>query len=218
AFSASAKVAQSEAAQARAQIDTARRIVTIAHSQMDISDAGIDRAKASLTDAHARALEATMRVADWNAAQAAMEQAKARVYEAKLNLSYTAVTSPVAGVVTHRLVEVGQYIQPGQAMLEIIPLHDVWVVANFKETQLAHVHPGQRASIHIDAFDTDVDGWVDSLAGSTGARQALLPPENATGNFVKVVERVPVKLRLRESDLTGKLRPGMNVEVTIYTR
>jgi len=138
--------------------------------------------------------------------------------EARLNLSYTEVTSPMDGVVTHRSVEVGQYVQAGQALLQIIPLDDVWVIANFKETQLAHVHPGQHARIHIDTFGIGVDGWVDSIAGSTGARQALLPPENATGNYVKVVERIPVKLRIRDSRLSGELRPGMNVEVTIYTR
>jgi membrane fusion protein (multidrug efflux system) len=217
-FSAQAKVAESEAAQAQAQVEAARRAVAIANSQVTISGAGIDRAKASLTDAHARVLEAQMKVADWNAAQATVGRVKAQMDEAKLNLSYADVTSPMDGVVTHRTVEVGQYIQAGQAMLQIIPLNDVWVVANFKETQLAHVRPGQRARIHIDTFGMDVEGWVDSIAGSTGARQALLPPENATGNYVKVVERIPVKLRVRDSRLNGALRPGMNVEVTIYTR
>jgi membrane fusion protein (multidrug efflux system) len=218
AFSAQAKVAESEAAQAQAQVEAARRAVAIANSQVTISGAGIDRAKASITDAHARVLEAQMKVADWNAAQATVGRAKAQMDEAKLNLSYTDVTSPMDGVVTHRTVEVGQYVQAGQAMLQIISLNDVWVVANFKETQLAHVRPGQRARIHIDTFEMNVEGWVDSIAGSTGARQALLPPENATGNYVKVVERVPVKLRVRDSRLNGAMRPGMNVEVTIYTR
>jgi multidrug resistance efflux pump len=138
-----------------------------------------------------------MKVADWNAAQATVGCAKAQMDEAKLNLSYADVTSPMDGVVTHCTVEVGQYVQAGQAMLQIIPLNDVWVVANFKATQLAHVRPGQRARIYIDTFGMDVEGWVDSIAGSTGARQALLPPENATGNYVKVVERIPVKLRVR---------------------
>jgi membrane fusion protein (multidrug efflux system) len=159
-----------------------------------------------------------MRIADWNAAEATVGRAKAQMDEARLNLSYTNVVSPMDGVVTHRTVEVGQYVQAGQAMLEIIPLDDVWVIANFKETQLAHVRPGQRARIHVDTYGMDVEGWVDSIAGSTGARQALLPPENATGNYVKVVERIPVKLRVRDSRLNGALRPGMNVEVTIYTR
>jgi membrane fusion protein (multidrug efflux system) len=218
AFSASAKVAESEASQALAQVESARRAEAIARSQIAVSGAGIDRAKASLTDAHAKKLETTMRIADWNAAQATVGRVKAQMDEARLNLSYTEVTSPMNGVVTHRSVEVGQYVQAGQAMLQIIPLDDVWVIANFKETQLAHVHPGQRARIHIDTFGMGVDGWVDSIAGSTGARQALLPPENATGNYVKVVERIPVKLRIRDSRLNGELRPGMNVEVTIYTR
>ncbi len=218
AFSASAQVAENEAAQAHAQVESARRAEAIAHSQIAVSSAAIERAKASLTDAHARVLETQMRVSDWNAAQASAGRAKAQMDEAKLNLSYTEVTSPMDGVVTHRSVEVGQYVQAGQAMLQIIPLNDVWIIANFKETQLAHVRPGQRARIHIDTFGTDIDGWVDSIAGSTGARQALLPPENATGNYIKVVERIPVKIRIRDSRLAGDLRPGMNVEVTIFTR
>jgi membrane fusion protein (multidrug efflux system) len=218
AFSASAQVAENEAAQAQAQVESARRAEAIAHSQVAVSSAAIERAKASLTDAHARVLETQVRVSDWNAAQASAGRAKAQMDEAKLNLSYTDVTSPMDGVVTHRSVEVGQYVQAGQAMLQIIPLNDVWIIANFKETQLAHVRPGQRTRIHIDTFGTDVDGWVDSIAGSTGARQALLPPENATGNYIKVVERIPVKIRIRDSRLTGELRPGMNVEVTIFTR
>jgi membrane fusion protein (multidrug efflux system) len=217
-FSAQAKVAESEAAQAQALVEAARHAVAIANSQVAISGAGIDRARASLTDAHARVLEAQMRIADWNAAEATVGRAKAQMDEARLNLSYTNVVSPLDGVVTHRTVEVGQYVQAGQAMLQIIPLDDVWVIANFKETQLAHVRPGQRARIHIDTYGMDVEGWVDSIAASTGARQALLPPENATGNYVKVVERIPVKLRVRDSRLNGALRPGMNVEVTIYTR
>ena len=108
-------------------------------------------------------------------------------------------------------------MQPGQGLLTIIPLQDTWVTANFKETQLANVHPGQRAEIHIDMYGKSIGGHVDSIAGATGSRLSLLPPENATGNFVKVVQRIPVKIVVDHQEGLI-LRPGMNVDVTIFTR
>jgi membrane fusion protein (multidrug efflux system) len=112
---------------------------------------------------------------------------------------------------------VGQIVQPGQGLMTIIPLHDVWVTANFKETQLARVRPGQRAEIKVDMYGRTMAGRVDSIAGATGSRLSLLPPENATGNFVKVVQRIPVKILIdKPEDLV--LRPGMNVDATIFTR
>jgi membrane fusion protein, multidrug efflux system len=119
--------------------------------------------------------------------------------------------------VTRKSVEVGQIVQPGQSLMTIIPLQDTWVTANFKETQLANVHPGQRAEIHVDMYGKSVWGHVDSIAGATGSKLSLLPPENATGNFVKVVQRIPVKVTIdKQNDLV--LRPGMNVDVTIFTK
>jgi len=112
---------------------------------------------------------------------------------------------------------VGQIVQPGQGLMTIIPLHDIWVTANFKETQLADVHPGQKAEIQVDMYGRSVTGHVDSIAGATGSRLSLLPPENATGNFVKVVQRIPVKI-LVDSPGDLILRPGMNVDATIFTR
>jgi membrane fusion protein (multidrug efflux system) len=114
-------------------------------------------------------------------------------------------------------VEVGQMVAPGQSLMTVIPLSDVWVTANFKETQLAGVHPGQRAEVHVDMYGRTVTGRVDSIAGATGARLSLLPPENATGNFVKVVQRIPVKI-LVEPVEGLILRPGMNVDVRIFTK
>ncbi len=123
------------------------------------------------------------------------------------------------GVVTKKIAEVGQIIQPGQGLMMIVPLQNVWVTANFKETQLADVHAGQRAEVKADLGDEKFSGHVDSIAGATGTRMSLLPPENATGNYVKVVQRIPVKIVLDPIPGGNKtLRPGMNVDATIYTQ
>ena len=146
-------------------------------------------------------------------------QAKANLEAAELQLSYTTVVAPVDGVVTKKSVEVGQIVQPGQSLLVLIPLRDIWVTANFKETQLAKVRPGQKAEIHVDMYGETFTGQVDSIAGATGARLSLLPPENATGNFVKVVQRIPVKILVDPIPPDKAiLRPGMNVDATIITK
>jgi membrane fusion protein (multidrug efflux system) len=138
---------------------------------------------------------------------------------AQLQLSYATIVAPSDGVVTRKSVEAGQIIQPGQGLFTLIPLNDVWVTADFKETQLAKVRPGQKAEIDVDMYGKTVTGYVDSIAGATGSRLSLLPPENATGNYVKVVQRIPVKILL-DPDSADKaiLRPGMNVEATIITK
>ncbi|HEX9009416.1 MAG TPA: HlyD family secretion protein [Holophagaceae bacterium] len=152
-------------------------------------------------------------------AQAQVEQAKAALEALRLQLGYTQVAAPVEGVVTRKYVETGQTIQPGQGLLTLIPLHQTWVTANFKETQLANVRPGQEAEIKVDMNDVVLKGRVDSIAGSTGSRMSLLPPENAVGNFVKVVQRIPVKIRIDDADAAKvTLRPGMNVDVTVITK
>jgi membrane fusion protein (multidrug efflux system) len=113
----------------------------------------------------------------------------------------------------------GQYVLPGNLLFTLVPLDQVYITANFKETQMDRVLPGQRAKVHVDTYGRDFDGVVDSIAGAAGSRQALLPPQNATGNFIKVVQRIPVKILVRQSsNLRFVLRPGMNVEATIYTR
>jgi membrane fusion protein (multidrug efflux system) len=121
--------------------------------------------------------------------------------------------------VSRKSVEVGQIVQPGQPLLVVVPLDDVWVTANFKETQLEQIRPGQPVRIKVDAYDRAFDGVVDSIAAATGARFSLLPPENASGNFVKVVQRVPVKVALSPDQNAARLlRPGMSVHVTVTTR
>ncbi len=152
-------------------------------------------------------------------AQAQVAQAKAALEALNLQLGYTRITASVEGVVTRKYVEPGQTIQPGQGLMTLIPLHQTWVTANFKETQLADMHPGQEAEVKVDMNGVVLKGHVDSIAGSTGSRMSLLPPENAVGNFVKVVQRIPVKIRIDDAE-AGKvvLRPGMNVEATVITK
>jgi membrane fusion protein (multidrug efflux system) len=146
-------------------------------------------------------------------------QAKADVHTAELNLGYTKVYAPVSGIIGRKTVEIGQHIQPGQSLLAIVPLNDIWITANFKETQLKHMLPGQPVSIHADAFDRDYKGTVENLPGAAGTLFNLLPPENASGNFVKVVQRLPVRIRLSPGeDPHHLLRPGMSVEPRVKVR
>lgn len=146
------------------------------------------------------------------AATALADKSKRAVEQAQLNLNYTRIVAPVDGLVAKRSVQVGQYVVPGQQLLAVIPLDDIWVTANFKETQLKNVQPGERVQIFVDAYDRDYSGHVESIAGGTGAIFSLLPPENATGNYVKVVQRVPVRLRFDPGqDPEHRLRPGLSV-------
>jgi membrane fusion protein (multidrug efflux system) len=152
-------------------------------------------------------------------AHAGVEAAKASLEALRLQLGYTRIVAPVDGVVTRKSVELGQIIQPGQGLMTVVPLHLTWITANFKETQLTKVHPGQAAEVTIDMNGQVLRGTVDSISGSTGSRMSLLPPENAVGNFVKVVQRIPVKIKLDPADAQKVvLRPGMNVDATILTR
>ena len=149
---------------------------------------------------------------------AKVEQARAMVEAAQLNLSYTEIVAPVDGVATHKQVENGQIVQSGQGLLVVVPLQDVWVTANFKETQLKKMRPGQKAEVKVDTYGKTFSGHVDSIAGATGAVLSLLPPENATGNYVKVVQRIPVKIIVDPiPEQQAVLRPGMNADVTVIT-
>ena len=147
-------------------------------------------------------------------------QARATLAQAELNLQYTTVKAPARGIVSKKGVNTGQVVQAGQPLLALVQIDDVWVTANFKETQLQNMRPGQRVSVKVDAIGgREFKGTVDSIAAATGARFALLPPENATGNYVKVVQRVPVKIVLEAGqDPDHRLRPGMSVQPTIYTK
>ncbi len=152
-------------------------------------------------------------------AVAQLDHARAVAQQAALNLSYTEISAPVDGTVGARSLRVGQYVQAGTQLMAVVPLDAVYVVANFKETQLTHVRNGQPVEIRIDGFhDTKLSGHVDSLAPASGLEFALLPPDNATGNFTKIVQRVPVKIALDDHSLTGLLRPGMSAEPTVDTK
>jgi len=152
-------------------------------------------------------------------AEARVQQAAAAVEQARLALEYTVVKAAVTGVVSKRSVEPGQVVQPGQPLFALVDLDDVWVTANFKETQLENVEPGQTVRVKVDAYGHTLRGHVDSIGPATGARFSLLPPENATGNYVKVVQRVPVKIVFEPGqDPDHKLRPGLSVVPTVYTR
>jgi membrane fusion protein (multidrug efflux system) len=147
-----------------------------------------------------------------------VQQAAAALAQAELNLQRTSITAPSAGVISRKSVEVGQVIQPGQPLFALVSQGDVWVTANFKETQLRHVQPGQRVTVDVDGLGRELKGHVDSIGAATGAKFSLLPPENATGNYVKVVQRIPVKIVFEPGqDPEHRLRPGMSVTPTIYT-
>ena len=148
-----------------------------------------------------------------------LDQARADVRTAQLNLSYTKIYAPVSGVIGRKTVELGHRIQPGQSLMAIVPLDDIWITANFKETQLKRMRPGQAVTIRVDTFGRDYKGHVENLAGAAGPLFSLFPPENATGNYVKVVQRFPVRIRLdKDQDQGHLLRPGMSVEPTVDLR
>jgi membrane fusion protein, multidrug efflux system len=197
----------------------AKRNIDMTRAQLEAAKAHVDEAKAGVASAHADQRQVQMRSADAEAKIAAVDRARAEVKAAELNLSYCQIIAPVDGVATHKSVEPGQIVQAGQGLVVVVPLQTVWVTANFKETQLRHMRPGQKAYIEVDTYGETFTGHVDSIAGATGAVLSLLPPENATGNFVKVVQRVPVKIVLDPiSPDVAILRPGMNVDATVLTK
>jgi membrane fusion protein, multidrug efflux system len=152
-------------------------------------------------------------------AQAQLERSHALAQQATLNLSYTTITAPVNGTVGARSLRVGQFVAAGTQLMAVVPLHATYVVANFKETQLTYVRDGQPVEVRVDGYpDVKLTGRVDSLSPASGLEFALLPPDNATGNFTKIVQRIPVKITLDDSRLTGLLRAGMSVEPTVNTK
>ena len=157
--------------------------------------------------------------ADVATRRAAIEAADARLRQALLNLSYCKIFAPAPGIVGDKTVEVGSYVSPGQELFAITQINDLWVTANFKETQIRNMHPGQTVTIHVDALSQDFNGYVENLPGATGAEYSLLPPENATGNFVKVVQRLPVRIRFKPGQPNAqRLRPGMSVEPKVWVK
>jgi membrane fusion protein, multidrug efflux system len=187
------------------------------------TDAALRAQAAQLQQGQAGLLAAKKKIevlaTDRAKAVAQRDHARAVAQQAELNLSYTRITAPVDGTVGARSLRVGQFVQAGTQLMAVVPLDQVYVVANFKETQLTHVRNGQPVEIRIDSFrGTPLKGHVDSLSPASGLEFALLPPDNATGNFTKIVQRVPVKIVLDEHELNGLLRPGMSAEPTVDTK
>jgi membrane fusion protein (multidrug efflux system) len=220
AATAAAEAAKAAADSSRAQVTEAEAGVLVAESQLAQAQTGQRQAEASLQSAKTAPDQVKQMTARAQGAEAQVKQAKATLEQAELNLQYTTIKAPVGGIVSRKSVEVGQVIQAGQPLMAIIPLENVWITANFKETQLKNMRPGQRVTVEVDAYGGKAfNGKVDSIAAATGSRFSMLPPENATGNFVKVVQRVPVKIVLDSGqDPDRQLRPGMSVVPTVYTR
>src|ERR1700683_2839000 len=219
AVDAAALVAKSELQAAEQQLTAAQQAVEIARANTHSSEARFRRSQSQLLQTKAQEQQVPIAEASYKSALAAAERAKATLQQAELNLAYTHIIAPITGQVTQKSVDLGQYVSPGELLFTIVPLDQVYVTANFKETQLANVAPGQRVRIQVDTYRQEFERTVDSIAGAAGSRQALLPPPNATGHFIKVVQRIPVKI-LGKPNKTPNLvlRPGMNVEATIYTR
>jgi membrane fusion protein (multidrug efflux system) len=220
AASAAADAQRAAADSARSQIAEAEAGIRVAESRLAQARAGEQQAHAELDTAQTAPSQITATKARASSAEARVQQARANLAQAELNREYVTIKAPVRGIVSRKGINVGQVVQPGQPLLAIVQIDDVWITANFKETQLKSMRPGQRAKASIDALGgREFSGRVDSIAGATGARFSLLPPENATGNFVKVVQRVPVKIALDPGqDKEHLLRPGMSANVTVYTK
>jgi membrane fusion protein, multidrug efflux system len=243
--SAKARLNEAQANYAKASADLKRMEMLIAkdeisHQQYDAAVAANNSAKANVEEATAGIASAESKAAQAQAqaeaartvpeqlkvtqaragaATADVQRAISALAQAELNLKYTKVYAPVTGVLSKRSVEPGQVLQAGQPIFSIVNLDDIWTTANFKETQLRNMKVGQKAKIKVDAYAHEYNGTVESIGAATGARFSLLPPENATGNYVKVVQRIPVRIRFDKGEDPGhQLRPGMSVEPTVFTR
>jgi membrane fusion protein, multidrug efflux system len=217
---ATAEAARATADAATSEVAAAKAAVAVAEQRAAQARGTVTRAEGALQGARTAPEQLQVTKAKAEAAAARVKQAEAELAQALLNLERTSVKAPTAGIVSRKAVEVGQIVQAGQPLMALVAVADVWVVANYKETQLSNVRAGQRAVIEVDALGgREFRGHVDSIAAATGAKFSVLPPENATGNYVKVVQRVPVKIVFEPSqDPEGLLRPGMSVVPTIYTK
>jgi membrane fusion protein (multidrug efflux system) len=219
------EISQQQFDQADAAAKAAAATVDARKAAAEAAARAIDEANARLQQTQTRQVEARRnrpsQIAIQNAQVASREATaqkdQAMLDQALLNLSYTKIVAPIDGVIGKKNAEPGQQISAGQQLMAVVPLGDIWVTANFKETQLREMRPGQPVTIHVDAFNRDYDGYVENLAGASGARFSLLPPENATGNYVKVVQRVPLRIGFKQGqDPNFRLRPGMSVEPKVW--
>lgn len=204
-----------------AGVDAARASAAAAEQAVTEARSHIAQAQAELQSAQTQPQQISVQRSRAHAAEAETERATAALQQAALNLQYTTIVAPITGIVGQRSVQPGQNVVPGQQMMTIVPLdsQNIWVTANFKETQLTYMRPGQHVKISVDTYDREYDGHVLNIAGASGARYSILPPENATGNYVKVVQRIPVKIVFENGqDPQHLLRPGMSVEPDVRVR
>ncbi len=212
-------LAVSTAKAAAASLDVARASTHAAGEQVVQARGRLAQTQAELRTAGTGPRQISITRARADSADAAVKKALTALEQARLNLQYTKILAPVSGIVGNRTVEVGQNVSPGQTLLSIVQVGDLWVTANFKETGIRGMKPGQRVKIYVDANGRTYEGRVDSIGGASGARFSLFPPENATGNYVKVVQRVPVKIVFKNGqDVERMLRPGMSVEPEVKVR
>jgi membrane fusion protein (multidrug efflux system) len=215
------KVSQDDATSAKAEYDVPRLEI--------LADEGAGRredyqeslrvAKVARATVDADRASANAALKNIASREAEVKEAQAELDQALLNYSYTKITAPMSGVIGKKSVEPGQRVQPGESLLAVVPLDDVWVTANFKEDQLRRMQPGQPVDIHVDALGRTFKGYVDGLGSASGERFSLLPPENATGNYVKVVQRIPVRIDLAAGqNINHRLVPGMSVEPTVWLK
>lgn len=211
---ASANADQAALEQAKAQLEASQAAVRVAKDK-------VAQAQASYKNAETGPQQVAVQKAKADQAAAMVQQAKATLDQAKLNLSYTKIVAPTAGIVTKKSVEVGQNVSVGQNMATLVSLDDIWITANFKETQLEHMRQGQHVDVSVDAFGgRKYDGKITQIGGATGSVLSLFPPENATGNYVKVVQRIPVRIDLVDHNQNSDhlLRPGMSVEPKVKVK
>jgi membrane fusion protein (multidrug efflux system) len=210
---AAAKSAMANASAAKANVESTEKIMEQRKAEIESQRARREQI------ARTAPRQLTIRQAELENAQANVEAAAAQLQRAALNLSFCHIVSPVHGIVTQRSAELGNRVSEAQPLMMIVATGDTWVTANFKETQLARMHAGQRAKVHLDALKEDFEGTVEGIPAVTGARSSVLPPENATGNYIKVVQRLPVRIRINASaEALQRLRPGMSVEATVWLR
>ncbi len=207
---------ETEATAAAQAVEADRAAIVSREQKIAEARSLVVQREAQIEAAHIAPQQVTDARAKSESAGGHMEQARADLHSAQLNLSYTKIYAPVSGVIGRKTVELGHRVQPGQGLLVIVPLDDIWITANFKETQLKRMRPGQLVTIRVDTFGRDYQGKVESLPGAAGPLFSLFPPENSTGNYVKVVQRFPVRIRLdKDQDAEHLLRPGMSVEPTV---
>ena len=209
----SAKALAASLDSARASAEAAQKIVEQRRAQLEEASSMMESARVNAPN------QVAISKANLQSKQADVQAMKAQLDRAQLDLSYCKITAPVAGVISKRTAEVGEHVGKGERLVTLAALGDLWVTANFKESQLRQMHPGQSVTISVDAFDQDFDGTVEAMPGSTGSVTSLLPPENATGNYVKVVQRLPVRIRFKPGQQgLDRLRPGMSVVPKVWLK